>query len=552
MKKKYPQSHETHIRDKLSKRNLDAFFPEHWKINRPEDIESGIEYGVDWLVQITDNDNQLPGLMFCVQSKSTEQKHSKRRIGAGFKVTTLNYLDSLPLPVLIHIYHIPTDTGYWMWLEPYYAEHYTPKWEQKDEVKVYIPTRNILDKATASQIKAKVEKHHRVHYLQEKAQIQTQIDPNFNWDFAQNEKGIYISARPKHDKAFEENPIIINMTLSKENHEALQTSIETGEEAKLTGLFQFEGFPEWFIEPTEHQFKLVARPLVPETHTPFTIDFVGSNDRILWSIRFVELRVVQSGTHILKLEGKLPTKPIICSIIFNRRLQSAQLNLSLDWADMPLNPSVVVDFFDILSVVAQSELLQLMNLKFDQLIRLPGPINFSQTLDADIEETRQLALALATINLKLGKNINIPKSYRQVDLLLAQEVAEILNTGISTKLPDLSSARGTFEVQTKFLPAILKDASKDEIMVITFADPQGSMLPKLQLFGEELDLGSVEYVVSVDTIFNRDEIQERVQQDNLAEDETFPIEFSADASKSFTRFPRWKNQEIDPKSSQPL
>lgn len=62
----FPISDEKHIRDKLAKKNLQEFFPMHWKLSRLEDIDSGIEYGVDWVVQVTNDSNQLPGIMFCM------------------------------------------------------------------------------------------------------------------------------------------------------------------------------------------------------------------------------------------------------------------------------------------------------------------------------------------------------------------------------------------------------------------------------------------------------------------------------------------------------
>src|SRR5690606_21524674 len=134
MKKKMPQSHPTHVYDKRARRNLEDVFPEHWKLNKTDDFHSGIEYGDDWLCEITGHQNELTADRFYIQSKATDKRLGKgaRRLGMPLKVSTLNRLHRLNLPVMLHYYHIPSDTGYWMWLDEFYVREYRQEWEQRD------------------------------------------------------------------------------------------------------------------------------------------------------------------------------------------------------------------------------------------------------------------------------------------------------------------------------------------------------------------------------------------------------------------------------------
>jgi len=112
-----PKKHHSHKNSGIAYRQLRAIFGDDWNIADPKDIDSGIEYGLDYVVEITSEAGVTP-YQFGVQSKVLHKKSriTRNGIGTALKTTTLNYLRGLPYPVLFHFIDKPKGIGYVLWL----------------------------------------------------------------------------------------------------------------------------------------------------------------------------------------------------------------------------------------------------------------------------------------------------------------------------------------------------------------------------------------------------------------------------------------------------
>ena len=106
MSKKLPESPPSHSNDGDAKQNLRSVFPRDWKISKADDLVSGIEYGIDWIIHLVDKSNSVTGAMFAIQSKATSKPIKGRRIGMKIKVSTLNYLHDASLLVILGLARI--------------------------------------------------------------------------------------------------------------------------------------------------------------------------------------------------------------------------------------------------------------------------------------------------------------------------------------------------------------------------------------------------------------------------------------------------------------
>jgi tetratricopeptide (TPR) repeat protein len=80
------------------------------------------DYGVDGEIEIFDESNSATGLLFLVQLKATDESNIKKALNVRLKETTFGYLHSLGLPILIVLYHAPSQQIYIHWLHNF--EHY--------------------------------------------------------------------------------------------------------------------------------------------------------------------------------------------------------------------------------------------------------------------------------------------------------------------------------------------------------------------------------------------------------------------------------------------
>jgi tetratricopeptide (TPR) repeat protein len=82
------------------------------------------DYSVDGEVEEFDVDDRATGLRFYVQVKSTRKASLKRALAVSVPLETATYYRSLPLPLLMVLYHKPSESIYARWFhqfDPYYG-----------------------------------------------------------------------------------------------------------------------------------------------------------------------------------------------------------------------------------------------------------------------------------------------------------------------------------------------------------------------------------------------------------------------------------------------
>ncbi len=112
-----PRSHQIEAE---SKRQFASILPSRWVFR-----EANPDYGIDGQIEVFDGNNKATGLMFLAQLKGTDEPHLNDALAIHFKLDTLAYYRKLDLPVMIVLFHAPTQQFFWKWaheVDTYYAE----------------------------------------------------------------------------------------------------------------------------------------------------------------------------------------------------------------------------------------------------------------------------------------------------------------------------------------------------------------------------------------------------------------------------------------------
>ncbi|XHR94276.1 DUF4365 domain-containing protein [Mucilaginibacter sp. UC70_90] len=106
-----PTRHPTHILERQSRKYFEQHLPDEWIDNVPAN-----DYGIDYQVDIAIN-NQVTGLFFSAQLKSTETCKHKDGVPVILKHTTLNFYRVRPEPVMLVAYVAEEQEAYWSWID---------------------------------------------------------------------------------------------------------------------------------------------------------------------------------------------------------------------------------------------------------------------------------------------------------------------------------------------------------------------------------------------------------------------------------------------------
>lgn len=80
------------------------------------------DYGIDGQVEIFDKDGITTGKIFFVQLKATDEPDLKKALKIRFPMEWVEYYHSLPAPILIVRYHLPSGTLFLKWFHDYSPE----------------------------------------------------------------------------------------------------------------------------------------------------------------------------------------------------------------------------------------------------------------------------------------------------------------------------------------------------------------------------------------------------------------------------------------------
>ena len=110
-----PKRPRTHQLEDESWKALSNAIPNQWVIRKPQP-----DYGIDAEIEIFDQSGSSTGMMFLAQLKGTDTK----TLSLSLPLETLNYYNSLPMPVLLVKYYSPSKELYFRWvhgIDPYYS-----------------------------------------------------------------------------------------------------------------------------------------------------------------------------------------------------------------------------------------------------------------------------------------------------------------------------------------------------------------------------------------------------------------------------------------------
>lgn len=127
-----PRRPRAHRLDHEGQTAFDAALPQHLVATHTHQPE----YGIDGEVEVFDPQAYTPtGIRFYFQLKSTDQPHLNDARKVRLRTATANYMRLLPLPVLIVLYHSPTQSLYARWFH-----HYDPYYESTSAGRVETTT----------------------------------------------------------------------------------------------------------------------------------------------------------------------------------------------------------------------------------------------------------------------------------------------------------------------------------------------------------------------------------------------------------------------------
>jgi len=105
-----PKRPVSHVLATKSSKFLEGHIPNDWHYNVPNN-----DYGIDYQVEISLNE-QVTGLNFSIQLKSTENTEVGNFAKVALKRTTLNYYRVRLEPVMLIIYDADANEAYWSWI----------------------------------------------------------------------------------------------------------------------------------------------------------------------------------------------------------------------------------------------------------------------------------------------------------------------------------------------------------------------------------------------------------------------------------------------------
>lgn len=105
-----PIRHQSHILEAKSKKYFQNCLPDEWVTNEPDS-----DYGIDFQVEIAVN-NQMTGLNFSVQLKSTKSSGNTSSISVQVNRSTISYYYMRLEPVMLVIFDAEDTEAYWSWV----------------------------------------------------------------------------------------------------------------------------------------------------------------------------------------------------------------------------------------------------------------------------------------------------------------------------------------------------------------------------------------------------------------------------------------------------
>ncbi len=523
---KLPQFHPTHGYDDTAYANLRSVF-RNWIIAKPDSVLGHIEYGLDWLIQPINEDLNVTGAMFGVQSKTVDREIKGDHIALSLEVRTINYLLGIPLPVMLHVCHRGTNIGYWIWLKEWEIKNPNSNWKQNETVTVHIPIASQLNDKTIKDIQAYVDQHQSKSNLLEMTELLSENDPDFRVIYSSD--GMHTIV-PKHNQT----RLVKILPSDAEAAERLQEGWETGKEVNFNGSLDFGGLLGTFLQDIvgDHG-QITLRPSIISEDQFFQIEFL---DEVENKAKFnVRMKYIQQGEKVVSIKGELVKELITVTFTFDSRFHHIGINFNIELSDDPIQ---ALDQSNFLNIIKKIKKITLINLEdINRPIILDGdksPLEFSSF----IEDTQvHLIEALATIKSKLRTPIVVPDKYNNRMLDIAEAIVEGLNTGISSRMLGFiyngqpAKVKIWIQAPTDALELIRRSDGMIKLGVNGPAD--------IEFLGQTLVLGTTQCVFYSKKFLNRHEVISKLEQADSKKGVEIEFEFEVDMQQSHVKFLEW-------------
>ncbi len=547
MKRKKPQSADSHLYDKRALTYLKSVLPEHWKYIPVGDEDSQIEYGQDRIVQLTDEANQLDGAEFRVQNKGTKRKITKNGLSIRMAVSTLNYLRDLPLPVLLHFYHDPTHIGYWMWLDDLFSQSNAAEWQKGEEVLVHIPSANVLNIEASEQIRQRVLSLCRLQALIKHAQSETLNDRDYFWELEFRGDGFTINQRPKHPEA---PPMLIDPNLSEELRSLIETAWETGITVRLNGTVPLQGVPDWVKQIFEgKEMEFFRTPPERVIYNQFRFYKHAKDKKPFYDTGPIEMRFMQQGSKVSRVEGIGSDGVTIFGMAVDLR-NTEQIGKRFKvGGGVYLMPNTSVtdavrldECFSFIENLMSAEKI----LFHDPLKHMTIPLEHSSgDFGVPVEQQmfRDMVHALAIIQRELGLAIPVPKTWDEIQFRNARFVAHVLQTGKSPFLLLDWSGDGPRPDHLQLLATVANDDDIQHVLADTSIVNEQRTLPGapefvLEVLEHQIRLGPTEQVMKVMRCLNADDLRQKLTTSDVF-GKTLDVFWEVNWDESYTKFPNF-------------
>ena len=531
-----PEGDEFSVNSNIAYDNLRQQLPLNWDISSIHDYLSGNEYGQDWLVSLKNEKNQVEGQEFRVQSKAIQSKKKlkSRKVSTDMKVSTLNGLRRVPVPVMLHFFDKNAQRGYWMWLDDWYDAHYSPRMEKRKEVPVDIPRKNELNEGAIDRIRRYIAFWHKRSVLLKQAAAASARDPHYDYRTSFSSHSMSVEVYPKHLNA---PPINFSITPTKFDTDAFRQLEERGETISFRGLMHCESKLPQFVTPPDQEVELTLFRVVGDVRFPASIEFVSTNREHNYKIHYVQFRLTVDGTQYRRFEGEALHGHLLCTI----EVDIPNHIISFSIQHNPKNKAIrsFVTFFEFRKHSHTFDQMQLTML--EPYGTANSKINQGVFPEFSPQEalSHRLVKAMTTIEDFAKVTFGMPKTVSPQLVEFVEGIAEIVSTGYTSKpIGEVNSfpKDRILVVTTDYLTADkMRNALKEQpTFACWYIFPEPTTA---KVFKRTITLGTGAYIFTVKKILNFEDFPTELTEENKANDISFPVE--VEWSETITAYRDW-------------
>lgn len=522
MNNKLPQHPESMDYDEYAYNHLRKYFIiGKFVISEQRTVISNTEYGKDCVVEKLDSKRNNTGIEFYVQNKSTVEDEKDGLISISIDIKNINYLMNKQIPAFIHLFHRKRKVGYWLWLQDWFFKSNPASWKSDQEtVTIKFPVSQKLSKNAVKEIMDIVTDQNFKFRMRQATDLFNQINPNFRFsspEFIQNH--IFSIAQPKHEN------VQFNVVTDEKSSEAMRRVIEEGYAVQISIISTDlpSPFSSIFTHTIDQYVTII--PYLPNHTLSINIKFYNQEANLIREDKVIVFQPVRFGTKEKEYHGLVEGGAVVFTLIMRTDEEKGVVNVNFSFfCPDPSNPLSVKQYLDIYEKIHSVQRVVLTNVRNDKQL---GDFEFQLT-EIQAEVCR---FVNAAYELKTKKNIHIPiPNIINSELLFYVEYArDLLLNGKS--FWKVTEDRDTWDIKVSNVREIVEYYKRDGFVYISNQAPSNI---SIQVLDVPIDLGMVTVAFYVSRIKNIDEVEEKLADTTLKEQDMITTCFEIDLLKSFS------------------